>query len=107
MELKPGARLRSTTSTAEVVVVKAPPGEVDLRCGGLPMVTIDVDRSVPAPIADGFGGAVAVGKRYSASDDAGLAGDLEVMVTKPGDGVLSIGEVLLARKDAKPLPASD
>ena len=37
---KPGARLRSVTCATEVVVVKGA-GEVDLRCGGEPMVPVD------------------------------------------------------------------
>jgi hypothetical protein len=35
------------------------------------------------------------------------AGGNEVLVTKPGAGSLSLGDVPLALKDAKPLPASD
>ena len=50
----------------------------------------------------GFEGELLVGKRYT--DEAG---DLEVLCTKAGASALSIGDALLARKDAKPLPSSD
>ena len=43
-----------------------------------------------------------MGKRYV--DDAGGA---EVLVTKAGNGTLSIGRTPLQLKEAKPLPASD
>jgi hypothetical protein len=42
-----------------------------------------------------------MGKRYV--DDAGA----EVLVTKAGQGSLSIGDTPLTIKEAKPLPASD
>ena len=40
MKLPMGTRLRSTVDTTEVVVVTAPPEDIDLRCGGRPMVFI-------------------------------------------------------------------
>jgi hypothetical protein len=43
-----------------------------------------------------------LGKRY-ADEETGT----EVLCTKPGEGSLSIGDVPLPFKDAKPLPASD
>jgi hypothetical protein len=42
-----------------------------------------------------------MGKRYV--DESGA----EVLVTKAGAGTLSIGDVPLSIKEAKPLPASD
>jgi hypothetical protein len=107
MELKPGTRLRSSVSTVEVVVVRAPAVDVDVRCGGVPMVPQGGAPADAAGIAEGFAGTTAIGKRYSAPESAGLPAALEVMVTKAGDGLLSIGDALLEAKDAKPLPASD
>lgn len=101
LQLKPGSRYRSTTCNNEVVVVKAPADEVDLRCGGAPVVPIDEEGGSGTP-ADGFNAGTLVGKRYT--DEAET---LEVLVTKPGDGSLSIGETLLNVKGAKPLPSSD
>ena len=43
-----------------------------------------------------------LGKRY-ADDDAGL----ELLCTAAGEGSLSVGEVTLEIKGAKPLPSSD
>ena len=33
MQLKPGARLQSVTCDTSVIVVRAPAGDVDVRCG--------------------------------------------------------------------------
>lgn len=100
IELKPGLRLRSTVCDTEVVVVKAPSGEVDLRCGGSPMTAESAEVS-GAPAAPHDTGTL-VGKRYTDADDA-----FEVLCTKPGAGSLSIGEDAMAEKGAKPLPSSD
>ena len=102
MDLKAGTRLRSTTDTTEVIVVKAPGAPVDLRCGGLPFETLDTEPSAAAPIAEGFEGGTQVGKRY-ADEEAGL----EVLCTKGGPASISIGTEVLAPKGAKALPASD
>ena len=107
MELKPGTRLRSSVSTVEVVVVRAPTVDVDLRCGGVPMVPQGGAPADADGIVQGFAGPTTIGKRFSSPESAGLPVALEVMVTKGGDGLLSIGDALLEAKDAKPLPASD
>jgi hypothetical protein len=101
MDLKPGMRLRSAVSAVEVVVVVAIDADFDLRCGGHAMV----QRGEVTAVLDAdpaFATDVAMGKRYTSAD-----GGLEVMVTKGGPGALSLGAVLLQRKDTKPLPASD
>ena len=102
VELKPGARLRSSACEAEVVVVKAPAAEVDLRCGGHPMVPLDGDGPSGLIADAGLAEGVAIGKRYTDPD-----GTLELLCTKGGTSSLSVGTELLARKDAKPLPSSD
>jgi hypothetical protein len=100
-ELKAGARLKSTTCTTEVIVVKSPGGNVDVRCGGQPMVpaTETVERTAPAP---GAAQGTALGKRYVNADES-----LEILCTKAGEGSLGLGDTLLSLKEAKPLPASD
>ena len=98
--LKPGTRLRSVTCTTEVVVVSGS-GDVDLRCGGAPMVEIGTDVAETPPQAP-FDGGTLLGKRYAAED-----GQLEVLCSKGGAGSLSIGDVPIDVKAAKPLPASD
>jgi hypothetical protein len=99
MHLRPGLRLNSVVSGAQVIVVRAPKADVDLRCGGLPMVTGDAPVSGEA---GGNGEPVVIGKRYADS-----SGELEVLCTKPGAGDLSLGDEPLAIKVVKPLPASD
>ena len=102
MQLKPGARFRSAVDDTEVIVVRAPAEDVDLRCGGHPV--IDHTAQCPggaAPEAAHAGG-TQVGKRYV--DGTAM---LEVLCTKAGDGGLSVGDDPLVLKDAKPLPSSD
>ena len=100
-ELKAGARLKSAVCTTEVIVVKTPPGNVDVTCGGVPMVTAaeTVERGTPKP---DFTGGTALGKRYVNGDET-----LEILCTKAGEGSLGLGATLLSLKEAKPLPASD
>jgi hypothetical protein len=101
MLLRPGSRLQSVTCETQVIVVRAPGDEVDLRCGGKPMVAAGEAGETSTP-AGGFDGGTLMGKRY-ASEEIGL----EVLCTKAGAGSLSVGEQPLLEKDAKPLPASD
>jgi|SRR5881296_331015 len=101
-ELKAGTRLRSSVCDAEVIVVKAPDGAVDLRCGGHPMVPVSEDRPEGLTAEAGFDKGSLLGKRYT--DDSGA---LEILVTKAGPSSLSVGDTPLEMKDAKPLPSSD
>jgi hypothetical protein len=100
VELKPGLRLKSTADTTELMVVRAPGGDVDLRCGGAPVAPMgDAAENTLDP---DFSGGTQIGKRY-ADEETGL----EVLVTKAGPGSLSIGTDALAEKGAKALPSSD
>ena len=101
IELKAGLRLRSAVDACEVVVVKAPGGPIDLRCGGHPVVALDAEAA-PQSIEPGFDTGTQLGKRY-ADDDIGL----ELLCTKAGEGSISVGEKVLEIKGAKALPASD
>lgn len=101
MELKPGTKLRSQTCATEVIVVRPPSGEVELCCGGAPMV--DAGGAVEErPVDAAHSGGTLLGKRYADADTG-----LELLCTKGGDGSLSLGGVALPLKDAKPLPSSD
>lgn len=102
MELKPGARLRSATDDTEVVIVKAPAGAVDLRCGGHPMVPLDTPAGDRLAVEAGFDEGCQIGKRY-ADEELGV----EVLCTKAGAASLSVGDQRLPTKGAKPLPSSD
>jgi hypothetical protein len=102
MTLKPGGRLFSAVCTTEMIVVRAPSGEVDLMIGGAPVLASAAERTGAGTVADGHGGGAKMGKRYV--DEAET---LELLCTKAGDGVPATGGSLLQLKDAKPLPASD
>ena len=100
VELKAGARFQSTVCTTEVIVVKGA-GEIDLTCGGAPMVaagTGSVDGSPAAGADEG----TQLGKRYGNE-----TGDIELLATKAGDGSLAADGEPLALAQAKTLPASD
>ena len=100
MELRPGLKLSSAVCATEVIIV-AGSGDVDLTCGGVPMLAPGAE-AVDATAVDGLTEGSLLGKRYC--DDAGT---LEVLCTKPGDGSVGIGQTALGLKEAKPLPASD
>lgn len=101
--LKPGARLRSTACTTEVMVVQAPAAAVALTCGGAPLAPLGAPASAPAKAsAPAPGGGTQIGKRY-----VNAAGDLELLCTKPGAGTLAADGTPLAIKSARPLPSSD
>ena len=68
------------TCATEVVVVRAP-GEVDLRCGGEPMVPVGRRATTGGDPAAPFDEGTLVGKRYVTEDEA-----LELLCTKPGAG---------------------
>jgi hypothetical protein len=99
---KAGARFRSVTCETEVVAVKTSGDEIDLCCGGAPMVAVDDDAASAGAPAAPFDRGTLMGKRYVTEDEA-----LEVLCTKPGAGALSVGDVALSVKGAKPLPSSD
>lgn len=100
--LKTGARLRSQVCVTEVIVVRAGSDEVDLRCGGHPMLDLSETPAGGLVAPAGFEGGTALGKRYVDG-----TGTVEVLVTKAGAGTLSIGDTPLDLKEAKPLPSSD
>jgi hypothetical protein len=99
--LRPGARLFSSVCTTELVTVKAPAGVVGLTIGGVPPVTSAADRS-GGPVADGHGGGSQMGKRYVDAD-----GTIELLCTKPGEGIPALDGAPLEIKGARALPASD
>jgi hypothetical protein len=100
IELQVGSRLRSAVCETEVVVVKAPTGELDLRCGGAPMAPSG-EEGAGGTIAEGLDGGTLLGKRYTDGDQ------LELLCSKAGAGTLSVGDEALEIKGAKPLPSSD
>ena len=101
-QLKVGSRLKSAVCTTEVIVIAAPGGDVDVRCGGAPMLGAGDTPPAGASVAADAAGGTALGKRYVSA-----AGDLELLCTKAGQGALGVGAALLGLKEAKPLPSSD
>ena len=101
-QVKAGGRMRSAVCTTEVMVIQAPPGEIDIACGGAPMVELGTDPPAGQTISPEAKAGTQIGKRY-----VNEAGDLELLCTKPGDGSLAVGGVALTVKGAKPLPSSD
>jgi hypothetical protein len=100
--VRSGTRLRSAVCDTEIIVVRAQAGEVDLRCGGRPMLphgSAAAERAVPEP---GYDQPTLLGKRYT--DDADT---IEVLCTVAGSSTLSLGERPLSVKGPRPLPASD
>ena len=100
-QLKPGTRWTSSVCDTEVIVVKGPPDEVELTCGGITMVAAG-DEPVAGGLYDGASGGTLLGKRYVDDGDT-----MEVLCTKPGTGSLGADGASLQLKEAKPLPASD
>jgi hypothetical protein len=100
-QLKPGTRIKSAVCATELMVIQAPGGEVDVRCGGAPMIGIGdpkPERAIDPQLKAGS----QIGKRY-----VDAAGTVELLCTKPGEGTIAIGTAPLVLKEAKPLPASD
>jgi hypothetical protein len=102
MQLKAGTRLKSSVCETQVMVVKAPSGDVDLTCGGTAMVALDAEPAAGATLDPSRAEGTLLGKRY-ADDEAGI----ELLCTKPGTGSLWLGDTPLAFKQAKALPSSD
>lgn len=101
MQLKTGARLKSAVCDGEVMVVKAPAGEVELTCGGVPMV----EGAAPAqrqPVDPEHAVGIRIGKRYITED-----GNLEILCVKAGEGGLAANGQLLLQKDTRQLPKTD
>jgi hypothetical protein len=101
-QYKPGARLRSAVCTTEVVIVAAPPQEIDLSCGGVALLAEGEAAPAGATLDACAAEGTLMGKRYT--DESGK---LELLCVKPGAGLLAVSGVALTVKGAKPLPSSD
>ncbi|MEM7408718.1 MAG: hypothetical protein AAF430_00610 [Myxococcota bacterium] len=101
-QLKAGSRIQSAVCATELMVIQAPDGDVDVRCGGEPMLDIGADKPAGAAPNPDLKAGSQIGKRYV---DEG--GTIELLCTKPGEGTLALGDAPLVLKEAKPLPASD
>ena len=102
MELRPGQKLHSAVSDAQVVVVRAPSADVALACGGAPLLADGEEGDRTATLDASLGDGPLLGKRY-VDDETGL----ELLCARAGDGALTADGRPLVVKGAKPLPASD
>lgn len=103
MKLKPGTRLRSQVDATEVIVVRSPADDIEVACGGQPMIDVAAAPAEGLAAAGDPAAGTQLGKRYTLCGNAAI----ELLVTKPGQYGLSIDGTPLALKEAKPLPASD
>ncbi len=101
MKLRPGQRLQSVACDSQIIVVRAPADDVDLRCGGHPVVEVGSDAA-KADLDPALAEGTAIGKRYG-DEELGI----ELLCTKAGKGTISIGAEPLPLKGAKLLPSSD
>jgi hypothetical protein len=99
--LKAGARFKSAVCDTQIMVIKAPAGDFDLRCGDAGMLAPTAAAPAGATLAAG-GAETLIGKRYVNADES-----VELLCTKGGKGALSLNGTPLEVKQAKQLPSSD
>jgi hypothetical protein len=100
--LKPGIRLQSAVCETQVMVIAAPEDDLEVTCGGAPLLPLGAEPPARALVAPDANDGTQMGKRY-----VNETGDLELLCTRPGAGSLAVGGVALRIKGAKPLPSSD
>jgi hypothetical protein len=103
MYLKVGERLRSQVDSTEVIVVRAPGDNVELTCGGHPMIAFDATPDAGLAADPAMMAGSPIGKRFASPQEPSL----EVLVTNAGPAGLAVGDVLLIEKVARALPSSD
>lgn len=102
MQIKTGTRLKSAVCETQVIAVRAPATDVEITCGGAPMLAMDDEAPDGVSLQPGEDEATLLGKRY-ASEEVGI----ELLCTKSGQGSLALNGVRLHLKETKPLPSSD
>lgn len=102
MKLRTGQKLHSAVCEAQVVVVRAPEADVELCCGGAPVLADGESPDGTTTLDLSLGDGPLLGKRYA---DEGVG--LELLCTRAGQGALTVDGRALPAKGAKPLPSSD
>ncbi len=102
MQVRSGQRYVSAVCATSIVVVKGPPSDIDLRCGGTGMLPAGASVDAKPGPAEGYDQGTVIGKRYW-DEQTGL----EVVCTSPGPGSLSLDDRLLPERPPQPLPSSD
>ena len=100
--LKTGTRLKSAVCNTQVMVVAAPDADVDVRCGGHPLIEVAAAPPTGLAVSPEAAKGTTLGKRY-----VGAEGKLELLCIKAGEGSLAVDGAALVLKEAKPLPSSD
>ena len=100
--MKAGLRLKSCVCTTEVMVIRAPAMEADLRCGGVAMVSLTEPALPDARLDPTQAQGTLIGKRYIDAQDR-----VEILCTQGGAGSLTFDGVAMTVKQAKALPSSD
>ena len=99
--LKAGAKLKSAVCDTQLMVVKAPAGEYDIRCGGADMLA-GTATAEGAQLDPALAGGTLIGKRYVDPEEK-----VELLCTKGGKGSVVLNGVAMEIKQAKQLPSSD
>ncbi|MDT0575198.1 hypothetical protein RM533_03240 [Croceicoccus sp. F390] len=97
--VKAGTKLDSVVCETQIMALRVPEEDLDICCGGSPMVTGGAKQGEPAA---GFDTGTLAGKRYV--DEAET---MEFLCTRGGAGSLTVNGVPLGQKQAKKLPSSD
>lgn len=97
--IKAGTKLSSAVCQTQIMALRVPANELEITCGGAPMVTEDGDKG---PIDNDLAGGTLVGKRYVDEGET-----MEFLCTRAGEGTVQVNGVSLEIKQAKQLPSSD
>jgi hypothetical protein len=92
-------RLTSSSSAAELIVVRSTPEAVDLAIDGEPLGQAG---AVPGGADAGGEVSIQLGKRYTDDD-----GRIELLCIRAGSGTLTCDGRRMDVKGAQPLPSSD
>src|SRR5215470_11136026 len=98
--IKPGLRLKSAVCSTEVMVIRAPPGEAELSCGGAEMLGVNESAPPAARLDPAHAQGSLIGKRYVDAEER-----YELLCTKGGEGSLALNGAALGVKQAKALPS--
>lgn len=86
----------------EVMVLRASPMAVDVRCGGVEMLAPTDPAVADASLDPAYAQGTQIGKRYIDAQER-----IELLCTQAGQGSLTLDGVVLVPKQPKALPASD
>ena len=100
--LKPGLRLKSAVCATEVMVLRAPTTEIDLRCGGVEMLASMQSPASEVRLDPTHSQGTLIGKRYIDAQDR-----VEILCTQGGPGSLTFEGAAMTVKQPKALPSSD